>query len=173
VLEIVVWNGEVQDYGGRSPRVVAARATEMTLSVPTLRHVIAKRFVPYRRPHFSRLEAKSVYAICYQDFSPAPGEEFALRWHFEFSRDGTCWVPFQEYPQVFDISANYYGIRYWTLSGISRTPDDGRSTESPVSRRVVPRRASSYICIVSHQRFPPPNRPDTGQSASSRLRENH
>ncbi len=55
--------------------------------------------------------------IRFEDFSPAPGEEFALRWHFEFSRDGTRWVSFQECPQVFDIAANYYRIRYWTLSG--------------------------------------------------------
>ena len=53
----------------------------------------------------------------YQGFSPAPGEEFASRWQFEFSRDGKCWCPFREYPHLFDVTATYYRIRYWTHSG--------------------------------------------------------
>jgi hypothetical protein len=56
-------------------------------------------------------------AIRYKDFSPAPSEEFASRWQFEFSRDGTRWQPFKEYPHHFDISARYYRIRYWEQNG--------------------------------------------------------
>ncbi len=55
--------------------------------------------------------------IRYQDFSPAPNEEFAAQWRFEFSRDGMHWHPLDGYPHLFDVSADYYRIRYWTQSG--------------------------------------------------------